>query len=331
MRRVAALDGKIFASYQASGSASLPELLSQLLEEQKINWPAAAAGYSSLQDAQTREVQCRTFSAWLQFNPKRMMSTGAKVDAGSIRARRCFLCAKNLPPEQQGVLYENEWLVLCNPMPIFPAHFTVAHVQHQPQIIAAHLETFLQLARDLNPAFTVFYNGAQCGASAPDHLHFQAAPAGSIPIEHEAVKSSRREDVQEIDGVAVILLKDVGRTVFVLEGTDTEKLIGVLQRLLAKMQRMVNTSDEPLINILCRHHAPQWRLMLFPRSKHRPEVFFRDGDEKVLISPASVDMGGLIITPAEKDFRTVDVEMIEAIYCEVSWSGATTRKLFSTT
>jgi hypothetical protein len=226
-------------------------------------------------------------------------------------------------------LYENEYLVLCNPMPIFPAHFTVAHIQHQPQILATHFDTLMQLARDLSPHFTIFYNGAQCGASAPDHFHFQTAPAGKILIEQEAVRIPRRERVQEIDGVAVVLLKGMGRAVFVLEGANAEKLSRVLQQLLVKMQSILHILDEPKINLLCQYQTPQWRVILFPRRKHRPDVFFKEGDEKVLISPASVDMGGLIVTPVEKDFRTVDAQLIEAIYEEVSWDETTMNKVKS--
>ena len=323
-----ALSKKTFASYPSFSAPPLPALLSQLLENQQRVWPLAAKGYAALQYAQIREVQCRTFSVFLQFNPKRFVSTGAKIDADSIRIRRCFLCVESLPPEQRGVLYAQTFLVLCNPMPIFPAHFTIAHIQHQPQIIAAHFATLLQLARDLSPAFTVFYNGAQCGASAPDHLHFQAAPAGRIPLEHEAVKASRRERVHEIDGVAISRLKELGRAVLVIEGADAEKLIHVLQQLLVKMQKILHSADEPKINMICQYQASQWRIILFLRRKHRPEVFFKAGEAKVLISPASVDMGGLVITPMEKDFRTVGAEMIEAIFREVSWDETTIQKLW---
>jgi len=325
---VTALTEKTFASHHPSSAPPLPALLSQLLENQQRVWPLAAKGYAALRYAQVREVQCRTFSVALQFNPKRLVSTGAKVDAGSIRNRRCFLCVENLPPGQQGVLYAQTFLVLCNPLPIFPAHFTIAHIQHQPQLLAAHFATLLQLARDLSPAFTVFYNGARCGASAPDHLHFQAAPAGRIPIEHEAIKASRRERVREIDGVVIIMLKELGRAVLVFEGTNAEKLIRVLQQLLVKMQTILHSADEPKINLLCQYQASQWRIILFPRRKHRPDVFFKAGEAKVLISPASVDMGGLIVTPVEKDFQTVGAEMIEAIFREVSWDETTMRKLW---
>lgn len=313
------IDAKTFATYHSSSTTSLPALLAQLLEHQKSVWPMAAEGYASLQYAQTREVKCRTFSAWLQFNPKRIVSTGAKVDAHSIRQRRCFLCLDNLPAAQMGVLYDDELIVLCNPMPIFPAHYTIAHREHRPQLIEAHFDTLLQLAQDLSPDFSVFYNGAQCGASAPDHFHFQAAPAGKIPIEHEAAQDSRRDFIHEIDGVAIIWLRDLGRSVFVFEGTRAENLASVLRQQLEKMQTLLNASEEPKVNIICHYRAPQWRVILFPRRQHRPGVFFKTGEEQVLISPASVDMGGLIVTPREKDFRTVDANMIEAIYAEVSW------------
>jgi hypothetical protein len=324
---VAALDAKIFAAYNAAASPPLPALLSRLLENQKRDWPVMAEGFASLAYAQLREVQCRSYSARLQFNPKRIVSTGAKVDAESINQRRCFLCVKNLPAEQQGALYENDFLILCNPMPIFPAHFTISHVRHLPQLIDPFLDKLLRLARDLSPDFTLFYNGAQCGASAPDHFHFQAAPAGKIPIEQEAAQASRREFIKELKGVAVILLQNLGRTVFVFEGPHAESLISVLRLQLNKMQTVLNIAEEPKVNIICAYQAPNWRVILFPRRKHRPDVFFREGEDKVLISPASVDMGGLIVTPIEKDFNTVDANMIEAIYREVSWDEATARKM----
>ncbi|MGH7454059.1 MAG: DUF4922 domain-containing protein, partial [bacterium] len=227
---MSAIDNRIFALHDSSASTPLPDLLLQLLEEQKRTWPMAADGYASLQHVQVREVKCSTFSAWLQFNPKRIVSTGAKVDAQSINSRRCFLCVDHLPPEQKGILYENEFLALCNPMPIFPAHYTVSHLKHLLQLIDPYLDTFLRLARDLSPKFTIFYNGAQCGASAPDHLHFQIAPAGKIPIEHEAAEAQRRERVGEIDGVAILLLRDLGRAVIVFEGTNLENVARVIRR-----------------------------------------------------------------------------------------------------
>jgi hypothetical protein len=326
---VNAIDARIFSSYHSSTFTPLPDLLLQLLDEQKRVWPMAADGYTSLQYVQVREVKCSTFSAWLQFNPNRIVSTGAKVDAKSINSRRCFLCVDHLPPEQKGILYDNEFLVLCNPMPIFPAHYTVSHLKHLPQLIDPYLDTFLRLARDLSPKFTIFYNGAQCGASAPDHIHFQIAPAGKIPIEQEAVEAQRRERVGEIGGVAIFLLRDLGRAVIVFEGTNIESVTQVICHQLAKMKASLNIKDEPKINIICNYNASQWRLILFPRRKHRPEVFFKEGDGKVVISPASVDMGGLIITPLEKDFNTVNANMIEAIYREVSWDETMARKMLS--
>ncbi|MGH7597997.1 MAG: DUF4922 domain-containing protein [bacterium] len=321
------INDRIFAEYHSSSSISLADLALQLLENQKMLWPMAADGYASLQHVQFREVKCNTFSAWLQFNPKRIVSTGAKVDAKSINSRRCFLCVDHLPPEQKGVLYENDFLVLCNPMPIFPAHYTVSHLKHLPQLIDPYLDAFLRLARDLSPKFTVFYNGAQCGASAPDHIHFQIAPAGKIPIEQDAAQAQRRDGVDEIDGVAIFLLRDLGRAIIVFEGTNIESVTRIVRHQLTKMKAILNIADEPKINIICNYNTPQWRVILFPRRKHRPEVFFKEGDDKVVISPASVDMGGLIITPVEKDFNTVDANMIEAIYREVSWDEKMIRKM----
>jgi hypothetical protein len=222
--------------------------------------------------------QCGIFSVWLQFNPKRLMSTGRRSIPNQSANAGAF--ASKIFQEQIGVLYEDEFLILCNPYPIFDAHFTISHTQHRPQIIDPYFESLLRLARDLKQDYTVFYNGAQCGASAPDHFHFQAAPAGKIPIEHESLKTSRREYIQEIDGVAVVLLKDLGRAAFVFEGTRLESLANVLRQQLVKMKAVLNTHEEPKVNMLCHYNAPQWRVTLFPRRQHRPAVFSKKAKTK---------------------------------------------------
>ncbi|HLF19655.1 MAG TPA: DUF4922 domain-containing protein [Bacteroidota bacterium] len=203
-------DRKTFATYEP-GRHLLPDLAIQLLDEQKKSWRQLAAGYSSLGSAQLREVRCAGFSVQLQWNSARIVSTGAKVDEKSIRERKCFLCVENLPENQQGILYQEKYLVLCNPAPIFTGHFTISHIQHIPQAIESSAGDFLDLARDLSPKFSVFYNGPKCGASAPDHLHFQASPRNAIPVEVEAVDARRREILKKSPSLAIVGLKRYGR------------------------------------------------------------------------------------------------------------------------
>lgn len=313
------IQSKTFARYDVgSHTGSLTSLSLDLLAEQREHWPQLTAGYASLTSVRTREIACDGFPVWLQFNPGRIVSTGAKVDAQSIRERRCFLCVESLPPEQKGVLYNDEFLVLCNPAPIFSEHFTVSHVRHLPQSFEPYAGTMLGLARHFRSRFTLFYNGPKCGASAPDHMHFQACPRGTIPVERAAQEDARREHRRNVRGVDVFTMARFGRQVVVLESAQSTALEKVLLDLIAAFRDAQQSSEEPMLNILCGYNEGDWRIIVFPRSKHRPDVYFKDGDERVLISPAAVDIGGLIITPLEKDFKSVGAMLIESIFREVS-------------
>ncbi len=313
------LSQKVYSQFPNSSNDSLSHLSLDLYTNQQKHWQMLADGVSALKNVQTRSVDCGTFSVRLQYNPKRIVSTGAKVDAASIKERKCFLCVGNLPAEQQGVLFKEKYLILCNPMPIFKEHFTISHIDHIPQSIEEQILTFLSLAKELSPTYSVFYNGPKCGASAPDHMHFQASPAGLIPVEREIIE--RREIKKQIAGVSISTVKEYGRSVIVLEGNTEQEMELTFLRLTRAMRIVMNTNEEPMMNVIGSYDSGRWRLIVFVRSKHRPEVFFKDGNDKILISPAAVDIGGLVVTPMEKDFHAVDAEMIKNIYEEVSVSN----------
>lgn len=323
------INEKIFAVYNRGSSASLSELSVQLLGAQRISWAQLAEGSASLASVVVREVKCSGSSAYLQFNPQRIVSTAAKVDAKTIRERKCFLCIVNLPPAQKGILYIGEFLILCNPAPIFNNHFTISNIKHIPQSIESFAGIFLQLAKDLSPVLTVFYNGPKCGASAPDHMHFQASPTGVIPVERDAAESSRRVLKAQKGAVVLYTLQNYGRQVVVFESEDKQSIEATLLKFISAMRTIVSVTEEPMLNILCSYGPQGWRLIIFPRKKHRPDVFFKEGNEKVLISPAAVDIGGLIVTPMEKDFTTVDARMIEGIFTEVSLETETVESILN--
>ena len=296
----------------------MTELSRQLLEQQKLTWPQLATGYASLLTVRLREIHCRGFSVWLQFNPGRIVSTGANVDARSIRERRCFLCVENLPEPQKGIVYKDEFLILCNPAPIFAEHFTISNIRHTPQILGPYILTMLDLARDLSPRLSIFYNGPHCGASAPDHMHFQANPTGLIPVEKAALEKSHRVFRRSLDSVDILTLREFGRQVIVLESRQRENLTSLVNKLSDSLRQTLRVSEEPMMNMLCSFEDGAWRVIVFPRSKHRPDVFFKEEAERVVISPAAVDIGGLIVTPLEKDFKTVNASLVESIFQEVS-------------
>ena len=314
---------RVFAVFDGRGnSGSLPELCRSLLFGQKETWAELRNAYSSLKRVRTRPIQCTGFSVTLQHNPGRATSSLARVDETNIRKRACFLCAENLPEGQKGILYRDTFLVLCNPAPVFPFHYTVSCVEHRAQAIAGNIGVCLQLMADLGSNWTLLYNGPKCGASAPDHLHFQVLPEGKLPIEREIVEYQRLERVVRLPGASLFRVKDVGREVMMLVGDDPEVLDGTLRTYLDRLKKVFPADDEPMLNIAGSHTRGAWRLLVFPRRAHRPDVFFHEGDGRIVVSPAVVEMAGVIVTPIEKDFERLDAAMVENIYRQVSLPDA---------
>ena len=311
------MNNQIFTAFPAEGGAKLGDLCLELLEDQKKTSPALAAAYAGLAGIKTKAHCCDGYEVRVQFNPARSVSSGAAVDPRSIKSRPCFLCTRNLPAEQKGILYHEEYLILCNPAPIFEKHFTVVHRQHQLQAIAASIGSLLGLAAGMSPDFVVFYNGPACGASAPDHLHFQAIPAGLLPLPEafpEGFTIIRDSDVQ------VYRAEKSDRAVLMLDGNDKELLLQQFDRLLRAAQNIVAGSTEPMINLLCSCANGRWRIMIFFRAKHRPDAFYQEGEQRIFVSPGTIDMAGVIITPREIDFNRLDGQSIRNIYTEVSLS-----------
>jgi hypothetical protein len=208
--------------------------------------------------------------------------------------------------------------MLCNPRPIFSAHFTVTHLEHRPQSVAEETPTFLRIVAEFGSGWTVFYNGPKCGASAPDHLHFQAAPAGRMPIEKEILEGNRIAERKHIGGVPVCCLGGLGRAVILMEGDDSFALERVFKSLLNALKKVLLLAEEPMVNVAGFHKGGKWRLVVFPRRKHRPDAFWGNGKNRLVVSPGLIDMGGVMITPVEKDFERLDAAAVEGIYREVS-------------
>jgi len=312
----------MFAAFEEGQDVKpLPQLCTELLSEQKETWRDLKHGYESLKDTKVREITCNGFSVRVQRNPGRIRSTLADVGETSVNERPCFLCLSNLPEDQKGVLYREKFLVLCNPMPVFSGHFTIAHIVHQPQTILEHIDTFLQLMTDFGSNWSILYNGPRCGASAPDHLHFQAIPSGNMPIEKEITDEKRRIQIVHIDGVQVLRVEDLGRELIIIEGNDPARMADVFKQIVAELKKVCNTNNEPMMSIIGSHDGEKWRLLVFPRAKHRPDAFFREGDAQVIVSPAVIEMGGVLVTPIERDFERLNASAVENIFEEVSLKG----------
>jgi hypothetical protein len=292
------------------------EKIEDLFSEQLIEWELAKVNYGHLKKVNTRKLDFGDFEIIVQFNPERMRSSIAKVDTRSIEARPCFLCGRNRPSIQRGVPFEDSLTVLVNPFPIFPRHLTIPSEDHIDQRIRPHFLRMLSLAEAL-PDYVVFYNGPQCGASAPDHFHFQAGNRGFLPIENDFSARKFTRMVSAKQGIEIWQWTGYQRGILTLKGTDKEKLIRAFNHFFDSFSAIQKDRPEPMLNMLVYHTESEWVVHLLPRKQHRPAQFFEEGPGKILLSPASVDLGGVIITPREEDFLKINVDDVKDIFRQV--------------
>jgi ATP adenylyltransferase/5',5'''-P-1,P-4-tetraphosphate phosphorylase II len=302
-------------------SGTFSDCASELLAQQKLEWISLRDNYNALRDVKVRDFDFDNFKIRVQFNPARIVSSAAKVDPKSIAERRCFLCINNLPEVQKGIPFTKEYMVLCNPFPIFPKHLTIPKLAHEPQQILPHFGSMLSLAQSLD-GFTIFYNGPKCGASAPDHFHYQAGNKGFLPIEHEfdSLLLHKGETLYQSAHLSINAVGDYLRNFISLESDSKEELIKAFNLIYSILQKQNTEGGEPMLNILAMSYGTNWRVIIFPRGKHRPSQFFAEGDDNILISPASVDFGGVLITPQEKDFQKITKKDIISIFGQCSIS-----------
>ena len=285
-----------------------------LFQSQLKNWELALINYKALRQVESKEFHFDKFKIKVQFNPARIQSSAAKVDTKSIQERKCFLCPKNLPEIQQGIPFGGKYQILVNPYPIFPVHFTIPTYEHVDQLIKDRYIDMLNLAKKLNE-FVIFYNGPKCGASAPDHAHFQAGIKGFLPIENE-IDNISKEKIYESEGLTVFAIKDYYRNGFLLEAYNENSATIFFNHLYSFLE-LKDGEKEPMMNILSWFDNEKWYSCIFPREKHRPSCYFAEGEDNLLISPASVDLGGVITAPLVKDFNKISRKDVIKILDEI--------------
>lgn len=288
--------------------------IEQLLTDQLSVWETARNNYEALKQVKTKELDVNGAKFKVQFNPARIVSSGAKVDAKSIQERKCFLCAENRPKVQEGIEFkplsnQKEYTILINPFPIFPKHFTIPDVEHVPQLILGRFGDMLNLAEKMDD-YVIFYNGPKCGASAPDHVHFQAGNKGFLPIEKEWQNHISEQINDNLFAV------NYGFPAFVIKTTEKSECVRLFEKIYQNLE-INEGEDEPMMNILAWFEGNNYVAVVIPRAKHRPDCYFAEGEKNILISPASVDLGGVFITPLEKDFEKISAENVTEILGEV--------------
>jgi ATP adenylyltransferase/5',5'''-P-1,P-4-tetraphosphate phosphorylase II len=304
----------------------LQDAVNQLFIAQLEEWQLAQKNYDGLGKAIRKTLTDGNGPTLeVQFNPERIYSSAARVDAKSISERKCFLCRENLPPQHRGVAFGKAYTILVNPFPIFPRHLTIPHNRHTDQLVHGRMHEMLTLARELRD-FTIFYNGPRCGASAPDHFHFQAGNKGFMPIEKDFEKLSKSV-VKGMDCCRILTFDDFKRQCIILEGEDKSILTNWFDQIYRLMQTMRDDEPEPMMNILASWHHNKWRVFIFPRKQHRPWQFFEEGERQILLSPASVDLGGMLITPRKEDFDKLKTSDILDIFDQICWDKDAFREL----
>jgi len=289
------------------------------LTEQNHTWKLSADNYRGLNHVEEKLFHFDGFVIKVQFNPERMRSSTAKVDQSSIAARKCFLCPKNRPEVQNSINLSHNFLLLVNPFPIFKTHFTIPSIHHIPQRLNGNLEAMFTIARQME-GFQLFYNGPECGASAPDHLHFQAGENGFLPVESEFLSLRQNSDAPIFRSATtnVWTIDHYLRRMISIETESLEQGIQMIEKILSRFGEIQSEKVEPMVNLLCTFKEGKWILHLFPRKLHRPAQYFAEGKDQLLISPASVDFGGVFITPRREDFNKITAADIADIFDQVT-------------
>jgi hypothetical protein len=291
--------------------APLRRRIDALFAQQRDAWPALQEGEAALARLKRKTLVCNGQSIVVQMNPARRRSTLARTDPQAIAARACFLCPENMPAEERGVAFE-DLVVLPNPFPVLPLHCTIADQEHRPQQLAGRIGTFLRLAEGIGPDMVALYNGPRCGASAPDHFHFQAAHADGIPIVAQLPALAGRR--------SVVAQSSFGRNMLVFASSSGQQLQADLTRSIDALRTIEATDDEPMLNLLARYAAGSFTAVLFPRAAHRPACYFATGLDQLAISPAILEMCGILVATEPDHFARIDAHTARAIYEEVSIS-----------
>ena len=292
--------------------------ISRFFNRQLEMWEDARHRFRDLKHVEVRQL---SEQLKVQFNPARIVSTGAKIDKHTLGERPCFLCERNRPKEQMTKQIDDHFQLLVNPFPILPVHFTIPATKHQPQSIYRHYGEMHRLL-SLHSELMVFYNGPKCGASAPDHLHFQAGTSGVLPLQTNWQRLSRNltDVISLTDEEKISVLRDFLVPAFVIISKSEDSDEELFHRLYRSMP-MRGDESEPMMNIIAWRKGDEFISVVIPREKHRPDAYFAEGEAQMMVSPGALDMAGLIITPREEDFSKINLDKATALLRECGISA----------
>lgn len=304
------------------------------IENQLAKWQTARTNHEALNQIETRRFELAGNTITVQFNPARAVSTCAKVDKSSIEARKCFLCPENKPNEQDEIIIslDEPFSLRINPYPILPGHLTISSLKHQDQVLAD--KTIRQLPGKLiswleeyfASGYVLFYNGAKCGASAPDHFHFQAIKQSDVPViqqwERLMETAVREKEIKTENGNTYSSFQITSYIcpiqVFICNHS-ADILPEMINQYLESLP-LHEGESEPRYNLFAWQDKQRgFTMAYFPREGHRPACYTATGGEQLLVSPGALDMAGLLVTPRKEDFDKITESDITQIYKEVAY------------
>lgn len=307
----------------------LAERIEQMFSHELAARGRAFVNYKALTEVLVKDFDIEDFPARLFYNPARVRSVMAKVDAETLANRTCFLCPAGLEEHQLTTAWTapqgKEYLIRVNPYPIFNQHFTLSYAEHQRQAIAPHYADMLALAKAL-PTYTLFYNGPTCGASAPDHMHFQAVPMGSLPMQTMCSEGKGQEVLWQNEDIRISLITKYVRGGYLLASDKEEAMQTYFERICSLAP--VHTDEwEPRMNLVSWWAAGQYHTLVLLREESRPACFFAEGEEQILISPGAVEMSGIAIVSSIESYERLTAERLRDIILEVSLNQHDTQLL----
>jgi hypothetical protein len=293
-------------------------LVDRLFAQQLKTWAALRAGVEAFREVEYRRLSVGGTLVLLQHNPRRIVSTGAPMDSASISRRPCFLCPDNMPEEEKGLEFGTRFVVFCNPYPVLKNHLVLVSKEHRPQGIDGNTMYPLDFAEALGPEFFVLYNGPSSGASAPDHLHLQAGAAELIPVLSD-LEQCEKLAIPSPAGIETFAPRNYRVNTLIIRGGNKLDLAHWIQTIVNVLAELIGANPlEPMLNVLYTSRGREWEVVIFPRERHRPSSFYSSGDDRLIVSPAAIDMGGLMVVPERRDFDRMDAAIVESIYREVT-------------
>ncbi|MCT4616027.1 MAG: DUF4922 domain-containing protein [Marinifilaceae bacterium] len=291
--------------------------LFEFFKQQLKTWEIADKNYKALENQNEKTVILDEYEYKIQYNPNRVFSTKAKIDKKSIESRKCFLCNSNLFKEQDSVNYKSKFDFLLNPYPIMPMHFTIPNMKHVDQQISPYFTDFLDLIVDF-PEMLFMYNGAKCGASLPDHMHFQAIKQNLLPIERINADDKNIKCIYAKSKEFIYVSTLEYRSFLILESDNKLGMKYIYDKIINQFSDLYYGDYQDKINLIGKFINNKYRIYIFPRSAHRPYQYYSKNDNSIIISPGCIDMGGVFICSDFDSFNRMNSSYVKSILSQVS-------------